>query len=203
MTNRIIRRLIAIRRAGLLQTLRIAKDRLFLKCLGLAFGFDAWHAEAPTSARPYREDAARIVNELNPLTVVEVACGLGEILSFIQSPHRYGFDIDQGVIKAARLLRGRNIEFQVGSCDAVHLDKFDALILVNWIHEISPESLEACLVPLLPRIKYLLLDAIDADGSVGYRFKHDFSFLKDSAKLLSITRPRNEGRSFQLFEISK
>ncbi|CAJ0888483.1 hypothetical protein AMST5_03881 [freshwater sediment metagenome] len=138
---------------------------------------------------------------LDPTTVIEIGCGLGENLALIQAPQRYGFDVDEGVIKAAQFLRGKEIQFAVGSFSEVMADTIDVLILINWIHELSPSELETQLAPLLLRTRYLLLDAIDKDGPVSYRFKHDFKFLDSISNRLSSRRPANEGRSFNLFEI--
>jgi len=122
-------------------------------------------------------------------------------LSRINSPHRYGYDIDAGVIRAARLLRSSALELHEGDLSAVALNHIDVLILVNWIHEVSPEDLENELSRLLPITRYLVLDAIDPDNTFGYRYKHDFSFLTSRVRRLSVTRHPGEGRSFQLFEV--
>jgi len=186
---------------GLLRAMRIGWDRLFLGILAKIFKFNRWHAAAPTSARPYRNTVAQIVNELRPNSVVEIGCGLGGVLSRIRAPERYGYDIDEGAIRAARFLHGRRIMFVHGDISAVSPKRFDVLILVNWIHELSPESLDSQLTPLLPRVRYLLLDAIDVANQNGYKYRHDFVFLGARATRLSITRPLNEGRSFHLFEV--
>lgn len=201
MKSVLFRKIATVRRLGLLRALRIALDRLFLRALARIFHFHRWHAEAPTSARPYRNTVGRLVNELKPRSVVEVGCGLGSILSRVQAAERYGYDIDEAVIRAARFLRCKKITFLQGSLSAVSLKRIDVLILVNWIHEIAPESLGAQIAPLLPRVRFLLLDAIDADGPSGYRYKHDFAFLQGKARRISITRSPNEERSFHLFEV--
>ena len=143
------------------------------------------------------------MNDLKPDVVCEVGCGLCSILSRINSPNRYGYDIDSGVIRAARLLRSGALKLQVGGLSAVALKHIDVLILVNWIHGVGPRDLEMELSRLLPVTRYLVLDAIDADNSYGYRYKHDFSFLENRARRLSVTRHPGEGRSFQLFEVIK
>jgi hypothetical protein len=175
-------------------------DRVIVLVLSKVFVFPAaWHTT--TSARSYRITIAGVVNALAPSVVCEVGCGLGSILSRIVAPVRVGYDIDAGVIRAATLVRSRKIVFRVGGLETVSEPHVDVLILVNWIHELSPRDLETRLGPLLPRCRYLLLDAIDADNEYGYRYKHDFSFLADKAKKISITRHPGEGRSFQLFRV--
>lgn len=201
MNGALTRRIRSARNFGVLRTARVALDRSFLAMLRAIYQFDPWHAAAPVSARPYRKTVADVVNALHPGTVVEVGCGLGHILNLVEAPIRLGYDIDRGAIKAARLLFGRKISFRHGDISSVVQPQIDVLILVNWIHGISPEELERLLEPLLPRTSHLLLDAIDPDGPSGYRYKHDFSFLRGRAQLVSVTRPAGEGRTFHLFRV--
>lgn len=185
---------------GVAHVARTTLDRALIFTLSRMYGFTAsWHP--PTSARPYRVVVAGLVNSLQPGVVCEVGCGLGSILSRIHAPRRVGFDIDPAVVKAAKLLRGRRIEFHEGGLAEVSLPQMDVLVLVNWIHELSPADLECHLAPLLGRTRYLVLDAIDASNDFGYRYKHDFSFLDGKARRISSARHPSEGRSFQLFEV--
>lgn len=196
------RKLNTVRRLGLLPSARLGMERVFLRVLRHIFKFHPWHAEATKSARAYRQTAARIVDSLNPDTVVEIGSGLGYILAGISAPHRFGFDVDMGAVRAARFLHGRGISFTHGSFSSIGLPAMDVLILINWIHEVSPQALEVSLKPLLPRTRFLLVDAIDPEGDRSYRFKHDFSFLDSCARKLSVTRPPGEGRSFHLYEVT-
>ena len=195
------RRLRTAYRLGIGRAIRIAVDRALLRLLQRLYGFHPWHTEAPLSARGYRRDVARLVNALHPQTVVEVGCGLGSILSLIDASVRVGYDLDAGAIRAARAIRSRRIRFIEGDLSAVAESAIDVLILVNWIHEISPAALEAALLPLLPRTRYLVLDAVDSDGPAGYAYKHDFAFLLGYAQCISATRPANEGRTFRVYEV--
>lgn len=198
MIKKIIRKIQTIKRIGLYLAMRIYIDRFFFGILARIYKFHPWHAESPTSARPYRHIVAQIVNELNPKSVVEVGCGLGEILIRIRAFEIHGYDIDKGVIRAARFLHGNKVIFSHGDLTTVSLQHIDVLILINWIHEISPVTLEEQLVPLLPRTQYLLLDALDPEEP-GY--KHNFEFLASKAVLISIKRPQHERRSFHLFKV--
>ena len=201
MTFPTFRKIQTANRLSLLRSLRIGIDRLVLTGLARIYKFDPWHAQAPASARAYRRTVAHVVNELKPATVVEVGCGLGYVLALIHAPQRYVYDVDEGVIRAARLLHGRRIAFPHGDLLSVSLAHIDVLILVNWIHEISAKRPEGLMAPLLPRTRFLLLDAIDPQASSGYRYKHDFAFLLPHARRLSVTRPLDEDRSFHLFRI--
>jgi SAM-dependent methyltransferase len=166
------------------------------------FQFEPWHSRAPYACRPYKELVVDVVNRLRPGTVVEVGAGLGELLAHIDAPRRFGYDIDPGVVRAARFLHGRHITFIHGDATQVIRLPIDVLILVNWIHNLSPDELRALLEPLLPRTTHLLLDAIDADGPSSYRYKHTFDFLEGHAELLSISPAPDEPRSFHLFRVT-
>lgn len=185
---------------GVGRVARVLGDRLIIAILAKMFRFPAsWHP--PTSMRPYRIAVAKVVSDLHPKIVCEVGCGLGSILTRVNAPRRIGYDISAGVIRAARLIRPGSIEFKQGGLDAVRIPSMDVLILVNWIHEVSPKDLESSLLPLLPRTHYLMLDAIDPDNAFGYRYKHDFAFLVTHAVRRSTTRVEGEGRSFILYEV--
>ena len=183
-------------------------DRMWLAELRRVFQFDPWHAGAPYSCRAYKRMVVDLVNSLKPALVVEVGCGLGDILSRVNARERFGLDSDARVIRAARFLHPGKVHWLQG--DATGIERvlpagcrMDCLIMVNWIHNLSPDHLAALLLPLLPRTEYLMLDAIDADGPESYRFKHDFHFLSELAQRVSVIRSTDEPRSFVLFKVTK
>lgn len=191
----------AVKRIGLSHFLRCRAERLWLSLLARYFRFDPWHASSPYCCRTYKQTVVDLVNSISPHTVVEIGCGLGELLRRIHAPLRYGYDVDQGVIRAARFLHGSKISFINGDAAKVEQDSIHVLILVNWIHTQSPAELESLLKPLLAKASYLVLDAIDPDGPSSYNYKHDFAFLEGEAERLSVTRAPDEPRSFHLFRV--
>jgi hypothetical protein len=199
--QRLRRKVSAIWQQGVARSARIILDKFALRLLQRLYGFNRWHADAPLSARPYRRTVAEIVNGLRLESVVEVGCGLGAVLSLVNARHRHGYDLDAGAIRAARLIRSRDIFFTQGDMSCVREHEIDVLILVNWIHDFSPEQLAIWLQPLIPRTRYLLLDAIDADNPLNYAFKHDFSFLLGTSKIVDEARTEGEGRRFLLFQV--
>jgi SAM-dependent methyltransferase len=181
-------------------------DRAWLSCVERMFKLDPWHAHAPYSCRPYKKVVVDLVNALKPERVVEVGCGLGDILSRIEARERFGLDVDANVIRAARFLHGGKVHWLQGKVeDIVRLlpsaGGIDCLILVNWIHNLSPQNLAELLLPVLPRTRYLVLDAMDTDAPASYRFKHDFAFLSKSAERVSVARSPDEARSFILYRV--
>ncbi len=185
--------------------LRCRIDRLWLHALRLFFRFDPWHAAAPYSCRPYKALVVELANALQPSLAVEIGCGLGEIIGRINAADRFGVDADHRVIRAARFLhcgRGFWIHGEGNCIDSLVAPecKIDCLIMVNWIHSLSPEHLSDLVVPLLPRTRFLIVDAIDADGPSSYRHKHDFEFLSKLARMRSVSRVPGDPRRFIVFE---
>ena len=115
------------------------------------YGFDRWHLGHAGEAY-----ARRIVEFLNGRpeehrrAVVEIGCGLGDILRGLRFRTRLGLDRDAGVLAAARVLavlRGQGrIAFEVFEFPDARLQgRHDAIVLVNWIHQIPPEPLTEAL----------------------------------------------------------
>jgi SAM-dependent methyltransferase len=193
---------------NLFRTVRCRCERLWLRALRVVFKFDAWHASAPYACRPYKRKVVELVNALAPHTAVEVGCGLGEILSRVRANERFGFDADPAVIRAAQFLHRSGVRWIPADFAAVAVAlpeqrRIDCLIMVNWIHNLSPHELWECLRPLLPRIGWLVVDAIDRDGPASYRFKHDFAFLAALTERVSVTRVAGEPRSLMIFKVTQ
>jgi hypothetical protein len=177
--------------------------RLSLRFLRLLFRFEAWHASAPYSCRAYKRAVVELANALHPAVAVEVGCGLGDIISRVKAAVRIGIDRDAPVIRAARVLhwRGRWIQGDGRCVSQLPHSRIDCLIMVNWIHSLSADDLAALLLPLLPMTRYLILDAIDVDGPVSYRYKHDFGFLAALTRRVRTARVTDEPRTFLVLEV--
>ena len=201
-----VQRSAAVCSMGDWRAVRCRVDRLWLGVLRRLLQFDPWHANAAYSCRPYKKIVVDLVNSLRPETVFEVGCGLGDILSRVRARDRFGLDTDSAVIRGARFLHPGRTHWING--DAASIEKhmlprqrIDCLIMVNWIHNLSPEQLAAFVLPILPRVDYLLLDSIDSDAPSSYRFRHDFEFLSGVAERISAARTAGEPRSFVLFKV--
>lgn len=189
-----------LQRQGLARTSRVLLSRLFISGLSKIYGFPpSWHN--PTAARPYRLAIAQAVDALEPNSVCEVGCGLGSILARLHAKQLIGYDADERVIRAARLVRSKRMSFHVGSTADVIERELDVLIMVNWIHEIPPERLADMLLPLLKRANYLVVDAIDV-GLSGYSYYHDFSFLDGHATEFRRFRVPEEDRTFLVYRVN-
>jgi SAM-dependent methyltransferase len=172
------------------------------KSLQKKFEFDPWHSKGTYYCRPYQRQAAKLINSVFPNKVVEVGCGLGEILQRVNARQRFGYDIDQNVISAAKYLRGKKIIFRVGTCYDVKETDIDVLVLLNWIHNISPIDLKLMLNDLLPHTKYILVEEI-YENEPDYKFYHDFDQIKELSLIASIDGGIGEPRKLKLFQSLK
>ena len=159
--------------------------RMYFKILRKKFNFNSWHSDSPLESKPYKMQVVRIANSINPMSVMEVGCGLGEILRKIEAPIKFGIDNDPNVIDAAKYLSPKSIKYS--SCnlqDIGQLDfpvsTLDILVLVNWTHEVSWDFIRSSLVQISKKyeIKHLLIDLIKQDTE-GYPYIHKESNLED------------------------
>ncbi len=147
------------------------------RLLQFLFRFDRWHIYG--SSKPeYVKIVANLVNDLGDnLSVVEVGCGLGNIISKIKSTRKVGLDLDNKVIRAAKLTQGFKFKafkvlFKQGSfSEALKLSP-DVLIAVNFIHNIPIENLLAELTPFTDEDALVVIDAIES-----YKFYHSEQIL--------------------------
>jgi hypothetical protein len=190
--------------AGAWARIRCRGARVAVSVLRVFFSFDPWHAAAPYACRPYKSAVVALANALLPDVAVEVGCGLGDIISRVRAAERIGIDADARVIRAARFLhrRGRWIHGDASRIRELFPGqrRIDCLIMVNWIHSLSPAELAQLLLPLLAKTHYLIVDGIDAEGTPSYRYKHDFAFLAGKVRQVSFVRVPGEPRTFTAFE---
>ena len=160
-------------------------NRAFRYLLHLCFGFDKWHLST-LYERKYARDIIRHLNA-RPRTerneVIEIGCGLGDIVRNLNYAHRTGCDMDRNALKAARFLSRitfrNNIDFEWFEFPESSLNgKADGIIMVNWIHHIPPPVLKAkiedyFLHHLLPGGEII----IDTVQHKEYKFNHDIGYL--------------------------
>jgi len=176
----------------------------YLSALRLGFGFDKWHSGANYANRPYKKVVVDLVNSLNPDVVVELGCGLGDIVARIQAKKRFGVDPDTSVIRAARFLHPFSVEWIVGDATAVINiapgARINCFLAINWIHFLNREELAQAIAPHIDRTDYFIFDRFNYDLKPG-RFDHDFAFLVNRATCIAeITPPNDDIRHYFLFK---
>jgi len=152
------------------------KRRVELKKLMLRYGFNSWHI-SPKEFRPYAMDIIKLINSRvssNDI-IVEIGCGLGEIIRNIHTHNLYGFDIDQTVIDAARFLdKDKKVHFQKGSFEDVAGFDIAYLITVNFTHGLDAQFLKSAYGKLCARNKVHNI-IVDVVNNPSYKNTHKFS----------------------------
>ncbi len=152
--------------------------RVFRLALLQWFGLSKWHL-ASAENKPYIKDIVAYVNTLPYQSVCELGCGLGDILSRLKMPEKYGFDVNPRVIRVAKILtmfRRAKATYAVLSVTAENLPslKTDVWILVNWTHEIEPAELRSIVQNILGQHTTddgcLIIDSVPP--GIG-RYQHD------------------------------
>lgn len=148
-------------------------------------GIEEWHA-TPIRDRPYAVAVVKHLNELDSAherCIAEIGCGLGEILRSVEWSHRDGFDADEGVIRVARVIsrfrRDQGMRFEVAALPGIVLNgRYDAIVMVNWIHHIDKNTLSSSLRYFSEvNLKKNGIIVIDTVGDPAYRFNHDINEL--------------------------
>jgi len=154
--------------------------KLWLKLLTKLFRLRPWVQRAPYACRPYKAEAVRLANSVGPDLVVDIGCGIGDIVSKVRAKRRFGFDRDKASIKAAKWLYRQTTFGDAALSDAeIVAEKvaapIDLLIMVNWTHGISFEDMAAGIAKLkqLIPVKYFLIDSINSDWKNSHRHTRD------------------------------
>lgn len=152
-------------------------DRHLLRA---AFGFDVWHVNR-LSDRPYAQATILYLNALPAArrgSVVEIGCGLGDIIRHLRFRNRLGLDAESSVLRAAQLLA--RARFQSGlrfgrfvfPQDTIS-GRFDAIVMVNWPHLFDQATLRPwiadCLSSHVTRDGILVIDTV---GDPAYTYRH-------------------------------
>jgi SAM-dependent methyltransferase len=157
---------------GLPVFLRGLAKALYYRFLRMRHGFNPWHVN-PIEWRPYALETRDYVNALvereGLRSVLEIGCGLGEILRGIRAPEVVGFDIHDGVLPLARKMNPR-AEFHLGTFADIRDRQIDVLVAIDFPHRIPPEELQGLFSQVLAanRVRYVVVD------KVRYAYYHDY-----------------------------
>jgi SAM-dependent methyltransferase len=134
--------------------------------------------------------AKSIVTHLNKREkrkkVIEIGCGLGNILRHLRYNERIGIDRDINALKAFSFFERFSLfknKAKLIQSDIVSIKKSeasDAIILVNWIHEIDPSTLKDHFAKLF--VDFLKLDGeiiFDTVSQNTYMHNHDAKYLTE------------------------
>lgn len=194
-----------LKNIGIIGLARGIIERGINLALYFLFRFDYWHVGAAYHLKPYKKQVVEIVNSMSPDFVVEIGCGLGDILSRTSARNKVGIDLDLNVIKAARFIN-RKISFICASLNRLDDVLFESdvsiLIMCNWLHNVKFNEIKKSIHDLQNRgnVKYLLIDVIDTDAS-GYKYYHTLDQCKDLGNVVNIIRSNDNVRNFVLIHL--
>lgn len=159
-------------------------DRLLLHAI---FRFDRWHLGHADEAyvRPIVEYLNRRPRDERE-AVVEIGCGFGDILRRLRFRRRLGLDRDRRVVAAARVvaaIRGhRGVAFQhFAFPDSPLAGQYDAIVLVNWIHQVPPLLLAPTLATYYTgHLRPGGALVVDTVKDHAYTYNHDIATLAPS-----------------------
>jgi hypothetical protein len=188
--NRLRKKVHRIKVLGISNLFKCFYWRFKLKALAYNNGLtlDPWHIKSNIYCRPYKQKVIEVANSLNPNCVIEIGCGLGEIISRVKAQYRVGIDIDKTCIYLANKLNKGPIYIE-GSFDSVlalQVKDVDLLIMVNFIHGISMDTLSFHINQILDSktCRYIITDRYKEDyperGVV-----HDLSKYNKRIKLIN------------------
>ena len=166
--------------------------KLFRILLMLIFRFDYWHT-SPLDNRKYAIDIISALNiRISRGSIIEIGCGLGDILTKANYKRKYFYDISPEVLKASAFMQKFSKTSSINYYktfdllnDSLDNDlRFDAVVLVNWIHGVESQVLKLRLSKIiknnLNKGGMIILDIIE-DNSV-YKFNHAIDNLLDLQK---------------------
>ena len=97
------------------------------------YHFDIWQL-SPYEWREYAQACVKYINAHSCKTVVDIGCGLGEILQHVKADNKIGLDMQEEVIMAARQLNDGTVRFETGSFDELTEKPIDYLVTLGFMH---------------------------------------------------------------------
>ncbi|HHT9107469.1 MAG TPA: hypothetical protein ACFYEF_03025 [Candidatus Wunengus sp. YC63] len=168
--------------------------RVFRLLLRFFFRFDKWHLSTLYD-RKYAQDIITYLNshdDINRKSAIEIGCGLGDIIGNLKYNKRLGLDSDKNVLKAAIFLSKITFDFKIHFQHFLFptstlSGKHDAIIMVNWIHHVSPAVLKNNIN--IYYNKHLNTKGeiiIDTVQSRHYEYNHSIDYLTEGLACLKI-----------------
>lgn len=135
--------------------------------------------------------------------IVEIWCGLWNILNHLWNKDIEWYDISKEVIDAAKFIN-RDINYSVWSFDTPKNKDIEFLIAVNFIHCISPDDLKKYLdvISTKNNIKYFILDEIKDNPN--YQYNHNINnIIPNKYLLLKASQEFNNWRIILIYKKKK
>ena len=195
-----------IKNLGFFSVIKYLVKRAYFTLLQRKYRFDVWHAATPYEARAYKKTVVELASKLGVDSVVEIGCGLGEILARIDSKNKFGVDRELAVIDAANHLYKKQCQFYGIDLDDFVAEfpheKFELLIMVNWVHEIPWLDLKQKINDIHAKFhnKFLLIDAV-SNTVEGFQHYHNEEQIRSLGDIVDVRKNLDEARSVYLINL--
>lgn len=157
------------------------------KILQKIFGFHKWHTTS-VEQRPYSMEVIKWCNRLLKKeskeninrSIIEIGCGLGDILAKIDAKKvtKIGYDIDEKVIKAAKILHPKT-KYKVGNfAPNIFEQEILILITVNFLYCLDSKTVEEQYKKLISNnnIKYIITEVM-CPATPNYPYSHNMDMI--------------------------
>ena len=177
------------------------------------FKFNSWHINSNYFLRPYKKVAVQIANSYEFINVIEIGCGLCDILSRINCKKKIGIDIDQNIINTCKLIFSNRLNFingsifdDLGKLNLINqnFDDKNLLICLNWPHGYPWIKIKESIknLTLKNKVNYLMIDLINNDPTNNYKFRHRESSLLGLGSILIKKDIKGSNRTIYLVNLS-
>ncbi len=144
--------LIVLKFKVFLKFIKIIFSRVFLRFCSIGLKVPKWHLNATFESRAYKSQVIKISNMYKTNYVIEVGCGIGEILSRLNAPYKYGLDINMDTLLLCKRINKniktiqsdiiKNNRQILEIINSIEKDEFILIIMVNWLHEYSENKVK-------------------------------------------------------------
>ena len=127
--------------------IRIIFSRIFLRIYSIDLNVPKWHLNATYEARAYKNKVIKLCNSFQTNNVIEIGCGIGEIISRLKAPLKYGLDVNKETLMLCKRIN-KNVktiqtDIIANNNDLLEImlsidkDQTILLVMVNWLHDYS------------------------------------------------------------------
>lgn len=192
-----------IREVGIVNCIVGFLKREKYKKMQRTYHFDNWHI-SPYELRKYLQATVDYINSKDAQVVVDIGCGLGEMLRRIKAADRVGMDVHEETIRAAEQLSKGDITYCVGSFQELQMEKpIDYLVSLGFMHGGTEEAWRMSYRDAAKRnhILHFVVDTVPEEG--GSHYLNFSDILPDYYHLVDKMGPFLGDRYIEVYELDK